>query len=157
MRWFIHHLFKLFLGSAAIMAMSIKWMEQKMNALIKTVLVTTLGFGAAFTAFANTPTDAKAAQRTDMMAKMQAHQAELFQQADANKDGKLSSVEFDKFNQLKKEMHKAHQEAREKQRFARLDSNKDGMLSLDELKASYGKKGMYKHHDGASSHAKPAM
>lgn len=132
-------------------------MEQKMNALIKTVLVTTLGFGAAFAAFANTSTNDKVAQRTEMMAKMQAHQAELFQQADANKDGKLSSTEFDKFNQLKKEMHKANQEAREKQRFARLDTNKDGMLSLDELKASHAKKGAYKHHGGVSGHAKPAM
>ena len=131
--------------------------NEKMNALIKTVLVTALGFGAAFTAFANSPTDATTAQHAEMMATMQAHQAELFGQADANKDGKLSSVEFDKFNQLKKEMHKANQEAREKQRFARLDSNKDGLLSLDEIKAGHAKKGDYKHHDGVSGHTKPAM
>lgn len=129
-----------------------------MNALIKTVLVTTLGFGAAFTAFANSPTDANTTQHTDMMAKMQMHQAALFQQADANKDGKLSSVEFAKFNQLKKEMHAAHQEARQKDRFTRLDTNKDGLLSLDELKAGQGKKGAYQHHkDGAHDMKKPAM
>ena len=131
--------------------------NEKMNALIKTVLVTALGFGAAFTAFANSPTDATTAQHAEMMATMQAHQAELFGQADANKDGKLSSAEFDKFNQLKKDMRKAHQEAREKQRFARLDSNKDGLLSLDELKAGHGKKAMYKHHDGATHRSKAAM
>lgn len=128
-----------------------------MNALIKTVLVTTLGFGAAFTAFANSPADSKDTQRTEMMAKMQAKHAALFQQADANKDGKLSEAEFEKFNQLKKQAREAQKQVYQKERFARLDSNKDGMLSLDELKAQHGKKGDYKRHHTNTKHTKPAM
>ena len=116
-----------------------------MNALIKTVLVTMLGFGAAFTAFANTPADTKTAQRAEMMAKMQAQHIALFQQADANKDGKLSETEFAKFNELKKQAREANKQMFEKERFARLDSNKDGSVSLEELQAQHGKKGAYKH------------
>lgn len=121
-----------------------------MNALIKTVLVTILGFGAAFTAFANTPADSKNTQRTERMAKMQAEQAALFQQADANKDGKLSEAEFAKYQELKKAAWEARKQEYAKARFARLDTNKDGVLSLDELKADQGKKGGFKHHKGAA-------
>ena len=117
-----------------------------MNALIKTLLVTTLGFGAAFTAFANTPADTKNAQRAEMMAKMQAQHIALFQQADANKDGKLSEAEFAKFNELKKQAREVHKQTYEKERFARLDTNKDGAVSLEELQAQHGKKGGYMHH-----------
>ena len=117
-----------------------------MNALIKTLLVTALGFVAAFTAFANTPADSRTAQRAEMMAKMQAQHIALFQQADANKDGKLSEAEFAKFNELKKQAREAYKQTYEKERFARLDSNKDGMISLEELQAQHGKKGTYKHY-----------
>ncbi len=140
------------------MPLSFKRMEINMNALIKTLLVSTLGFGVAFTAFANTPADSKNTQRTERMAKMQAEHAALFQQADANKDGKLSAAEFAKFNELKKAAWETRKQEFEKNRFARLDTNKDGALSLDELKADHGKKGGFKHRKGGTQQAqKPAV
>ncbi|WP_026472107.1 EF-hand domain-containing protein [Alkanindiges illinoisensis] len=129
-----------------------------MKTLLKTLSVAILSGGIAVSAFAasTTPANAdKAQQRTEHMAKMQAQQAALFQQADANKDGKLSSTEFARFNELKKAAWEAHKQEFEKNRFARLDSNKDGSLSMDELKTAQAKRASFKHHRGNAM--KPAL
>ena len=80
------------------------------------------------------------------MAKMQAERTALFQQADANHDGKLSPAEFATFKQLKQQARQLHKQEFEKNRFARLDTNKDGQVSEDELKAAQAKRAAFKQH-----------
>lgn len=135
-----------------------------MNTFSKTLSVAILGCGVALSAVAatstTTPVNAdKAQQRSERMAKMQAQQAALFQQADANKDGKLSATEFTKFNDLKKAAWEARKQEMEKNRFARLDANKDGSLSMDELKTAQAKRASFKHHHKGGQHnmQKPAV
>ncbi|XID74931.1 EF-hand domain-containing protein [Alkanindiges sp. WGS2144] len=137
-----------------------------MKTLSTTLLAAILGLGLAVSAIAaptttqasSTTTANKDSQRAERMAKMQAEQAALFQQADANKDGKLSEAEFAKFNELKKAAWEARKQEFEKNRFARLDTNKDGVLSMDELKAGHGKKGGFKHRKNAHQQVqKPAI
>ena len=103
-------------------------------------------------------TPEQAQQRADRMAKFEAQKAALFQQADGNKDGKLSAAEFGKFKELQKNAWQARKQDAEKNRFARLDSNKDGALSLQELNAPRAQRAGFKHHrDGAAPAAKPML
>lgn len=103
-------------------------------------------------------TPEQAQQRADRMAKFEAEKAALFQQADGNKDGKLSAAEFGKFKELQKNAWQARKQDAEKNRFARLDSNKDGALSLQELNAPRAQRAGFKHHrDGAAPAAKPML
>lgn len=100
----------------------------------------------------------QAKQRADKMAKFEAEKAALFQQADGNKDGKLSATEFSKFKELQKNAWQARKQDAEKNRFARLDSNKDGALSLQELNAPHAQRAGFKHHrDGAAPAPKPML
>ncbi|RYY80861.1 MAG: EF-hand domain-containing protein [Moraxellaceae bacterium] len=134
-----------------------------MNTFSKTLSVAILGCGVAVSAFAATSTTTpanvdKAQQRSERMAKMQAQQTALFQQADSNKDGKLSATEFAKFNTLQKAAWEARKQEMEKNRFARLDANKDGSLSMDELKTAQAKRASFKHHHkGHRDMPKPAV
>lgn len=103
-------------------------------------------------------TPEQAQQRADRMAKFEAEKAALFQQADGNKDGKLSAAEFGKFKELQKNAWQARKQDAEKNRFARLDSNKDGALSLQELNAPRPQRAGFKHHrDGAAPAPKPML
>ena len=103
-------------------------------------------------------TPEQAQQRADRMAKFEAEKAALFQQADGNKDGKLSAAEFGKFKELQKNAWQARKQDAEKNRFARLDSNKDGALSLQELNAPHAQRAGFKHHrDGAAPAPKPML
>lgn len=103
-------------------------------------------------------TPEQAQQRADRMAKFEAEKAALFQQADGNKDGKLSAAEFGKFKELQKNAWQARKQDAEKNRFARLDSNKDGALSLQELNAPRAQRAGFKHHrDGAAPAPKPML
>lgn len=103
-------------------------------------------------------TPEQAQQRADRMAKFEAQKAALFQQADGNKDGKLSAAEFGKFKELQKNAWQARKQDAEKNRFARLDSNKDGALSLQELNAPHAQRAGFKHHrDGAAPAPKPML
>lgn len=125
-----------------------------MKTLSKTLAVAIVSSGIAVSAFAATSTTQPAntdhsAKQTERKAKMQAQQVALFQQADSNKDGKLSSTEFAKFNELKKAAWQARKQEMEKNRFARLDSNKDGALSIDELKTAQAKRASFNHHNKA--------
>ena len=122
-----------------------------MKTLSKTLSVAILGCGIAVSAFAATSTTSPApadhtAKQAQRQAKMQAQQAALFQQADSNKDGKLSATEFARFNELIKAAWEARKQEMEKNRFARLDANKDGALSMDELKTAQAKRASFKHH-----------
>lgn len=118
-----------------------------MKSLSKTLLITTLGCGMAVAAYAGTTTDSKDTHRTERMAKFEAERAELFKQADSNKDGKLSESEFAQLKVLQEKAREAKKAEFEKQQFARLDSNKDGALSQDELKAGHAKRaGFMRHH-----------
>lgn len=133
-----------------------------MTTLVKTLSVAILGCGMAFSAFAATTTTQQvhpdhSAKHAERQAKMQAQQAALFQQADSNKDGKLSATEFAKFNDLKKAAWEARQQEMEKNRFARLDANKDGALSMDELKTAQAKRASFKHHKEHRDMQKPAL
>lgn len=99
-----------------------------------------------------------AQQRADRMAKFEAEKAALFQQADGNKDGKLSTAEFAKFKELQKNAWQARKQDAEKNRFARLDSNKDGALSLQELNAPHSQRAGFKHHrDDVAPASKPML
>lgn len=139
-----------------------------MKNLAKTLSVAILGCGIAVSAFAATTTTQSvstqpaktdhSAKHAERQAKMQAQQAALFQQADSNKDGKLSATEFAKFNALQKAAWEARKQDMEKNRFAHLDSNKDGALSMDELKTAQVKRASFKHHNkGHRDMPKPAL
>lgn len=134
-----------------------------MKTLLKTLSVALLGCGIAVSAFAATATQSvgteHSAKQAERQAKMQTQQAALFQQADSNKDGKLSSTEFARFHELKKAMWETRKQDMQNNRFARLDTNKDGGLSLDELKMAQAKHASSKHghQGGQSAMTKPAL
>lgn len=135
-----------------------------MKSLSKNLLIATLSCGMAVAAYANTATDSKSPQRAERMAKFEAERAELFKQADSNKDSKLTETEFATFKDLQKKAHEARKQEFEKNRFARLDSNKDGALSQDELKSAQIKRAGFKHRQHQHDHqhnkdvaAKPAI
>ena len=132
-----------------------------MNTIAKTLWAAVLTTGMAASAMAATPTapinTAKDQQRAAHQAQKQAQQAALFQQADANRDGKLSAAEFTRFHELKKAAWQAQQQEREKNRFARLDANKDGGISQDELKAAHAQRAAFKHQHHGSHAQKPVL
>ncbi len=98
-----------------------------------TLIVALLGLGVGVTAFASPATPA------ERDAKMTAH----FQQADSNKDGKLS---LDEFKAMKHQQHAEHAERRDERRedrrermaenmqekFSKADTNRDGQISKAE-------------------------
>lgn len=117
-----------------------------MKTLSKNLLIATLSCGMAVAAYASTTTDSKHPQRAERIAKFEAERAELFKQADSNKDGKLSETEFANFKVLQDKAREAKKAEFEKNRFARLDANKDGALTQDELKAAQIKHAGFRHH-----------
>ena len=95
------------------------------NTLIFTLLVSTAGMAAAADAQVPTPTKAP----------------KLFQQADANKDGKLDAAEFAKLEQLRDERMQQLQAQRPD--FKTLDKDGDGSVSQEEMRAGMPHKMMH--------------
>ena len=93
------------------------------NTLIFTMLVSMAGMAAAADAQQSAATQPK--------------KASLFEQADANHDGKLSATEFAKLEQLRKNAKKPD--------FKTLDANGDGSVTRDEMRSARGK--MKPHRD----------